>query len=370
MAPLSSDVVPLCIFINDQQKVITRDNINAIIFSSPDADFKQDLSFYYPVWDKSKNNQICIKCKPSLYTYLKIKDNGTVSSAVIQFSGRDFGQYMYYPQIIQKPGNNFFILSTPQTSPYVFNFLTSISQTEISTDRRIVLDSINSNLPFSSDVPVDYYIKNPYYILDSNNIIRRQVLMLDNSIFDIVNIAPKSVNLGQIQLSELEIEVNVLQDDWISFDYDGQELTPDSSVQFNISNTNNSYTNYTRKDNSNWFSGKSYFYDGIQLLVQGQVKITSVKLINGKQVIFTDSITSITIPKTRNSNNDPTILQIYSTQDTLELNFDTSLEKQTVIVDSICDSRITNLIFPVTSNVTTDIQALPIIVFTKYRNLL
>jgi len=371
MAPLSSNVVPLSIFLKESNKTITRGNINAVVFSSPEADFKQDLSFYYPVWNQSRNSQVCIKCKPSLNTYLKINDKSNVVSAVIQFSGRDFGQYMYYPNLTQVKDNNYFEITTPKTSSYIFNFLTSISQDENSSTKRIILDSINSNLPFSSDVADDYYTTHPYYILDSNNVIKREILLVNSDVFPVIGKAPETIQLYKIQLDAGMTEVNVLPDEWTSFYYDDIELIPNSTVQFNLSKSNNNYINHTRQDDSNWFSGKSYFYDRMQLVVQGQVRITNVQLINGKQVIYTDSVSSNTIPNVRNTNNNPTVLQIYSTLDTLELGFDNRLlGKQTVIVDSINDQRITNLSFPITTTSTVSIDALPRIVFTKYRNLL
>lgn len=370
-SPLSAQVIPLVILCRDNQITFTRNDLNSVVFSSPESDFKEDLSFYYPVWNSDKNSQFCIKCKPALYTYVKIGPNSAnVTSVVIQFSGRDFSQYMYYPPINQVSGNYFFELTTPKSSPFIFNTLTAISQDENSNARRIVLDIVNPNLPYSSDVSSSYYTDNPHYVLDSNNVIRRQVKLVNIEDFPFSGKPPSSVYLRQFVTNT---EVNVLEDAYIPFN----SLSPDENTLFSISDTNNYYFNYTRKDGSNWFAGKKYIYNNNMYLVNSQTKIVRVELIEGKQVIWTDSIVNAEIPKTRNTNADPTVIQIYSTTDTLDLGFytssgqvDTEMGIQTVYPVSICDNRITNLGMNIDTSVSRDIGNLPIVKFSKYRNLL
>ena len=124
------------------------DETPKIAFNQPDADFKKNLSFYYPVWDKRENMQKCVMCDPTLITHVKLElASGEIKSAVIQFSNRKFDQYIYYP-----------IANTLEPN-FVFSFFNGISSlpNEISTTRKIYLDEVNPNIRVGD------------YVLDSEN---------------------------------------------------------------------------------------------------------------------------------------------------------------------------------------------------------
>lgn len=372
LVPLSSAVVPIVIQTeikassDSSSKRINRESINAVVFSNPSADFKEDLSFYYPVWDQNKNTQTCIKCKPALYTYVKINQNSQVSSAVIQFSGRDFGQYMYYPQFDFDSSNKY--TTNYNKSPFIFNIMAVISQDTnvISTTRRIILQNPSPNIPYSSDVDSDYYTTNPYYVLDSNNTINRTFSPVQDGTKFPLSGKPSSITLNFIPVDDQNI---LLDDCYIPFTFGGRVLLPNSTQQISLDYTGQKYTNFNILPDSNWFAGKKYFAGQNMILVKSQVRIVSVQLINGKQVIFTDSTTNIPISSTVNSEQDPSIIQIYSENDTLDLGFDQDVNTQQVMPNNITNQRITSLVFPNNVNVIKNIAALPSIIFTKYRNL-
>jgi hypothetical protein len=349
--PLNSIVVPLAIKAGTGN--FSRNSVNTVVFSSPESDYKRDLSFYHPVWDDSINRQICSRCKPSLYTYSKIRE-GKLSSVVIQFSGKDFGQYQYIPKLTSV--QNYFTLSQKS---YSFGFFNYMSTEDTSTSRRIVLEKIDPNLPFSSDVPVGYYTDNPYFVLDGHNVIRRSVQLVT---VDPIHI-PSQINLSLIPISQDYLDVVIPEDKDTDFVFDGKRLTPDSTLTFGLSNTGNTYTNFSRKDNSNIFSGKQYYSSQVQYIVESQVKVVKVELIGGKQVVTTDSMVNNVFTSV------PTVLQFVSQSDTLDITYtgEQTGNGESIIVDGISDSRITslNILNPGTS--TFDIGGLPIISFSKYR---
>jgi hypothetical protein len=382
--PLSSPVVPIVIqtetnkTTNPNSKSIDRESINSVVFSTPVADFKEDLSFYYPVWDQNKNDQTCIKCKPALYTYMKINADSQISSAIIQFSGKDFGQYMYYPQFGIDSTTNVYITNYDE-SPFIFNVLTSISQDVFSSTKRIVLQNPNPNLVYSSDVDSDYYTNNPYYVLDGNNTINRlfypvqQATVNQGTVFPLSG-KPASITLDTVPLQS-GVDQNVLLDDcYVPFTFGSKILQPNTTQELSLDATTQQYANLTSVPDSNWFAGKKYFAGQNMILIKGQTKIISVELINGKQVIYTDSVTNVAINKTSDSDNNATVIQIYSENDTLDLEFDQDMTNQDnitqqVMPDSITDNRITSLVFPQDIGIIKDIEALPAIIFSKYRNL-
>lgn len=378
VTPLSSAVVPIVIQTEAQvdadpsSKRINRQSINSVVFSDPNADFKQDLSFYYPVWSRDKNSQVCIKCKPALYTYVKINQDSQMNSAVIQFSGKDFGQYMYYPQFALDSSNKF--VTNYDKSPFVFNVFSTLSQDSgvVSTTKRIVLQNPNPNLPYSSEVDSDYYTTNPYYILDGNNNINRNFFPVqEGSVFPL-NGRPSPITLDTIPLQDGGDQKILLDDCYIPFVFNGRVLEPNTTQQISLDSTGQRYANFNPFLDSNWFAGKKYFAGQNMILVKSQVRVISVELIAGRQVIFTDSTTNVPIQTTANSDQDPTVIQIYSENDTLDLGFDQDVTDQTtqrVVPNSITGQRITSLVFPTNANIVKSIAALPSIVFTKYRNL-
>ncbi len=373
--PLSSAVVPIVIesearaAADPSSKRINRASINSVVFSNPNSDFKQDLSFYYPVWNQDKNTQTCIKCKPALYTYVKINQDSQINSAVIQFSGKDFGHYMYYPQFsIASATNNF--VTNYSKSPFVFNILSSVSQDSgiVSTTKRIVLQNPNSNIPYSSDVDSDYYTNNPYYVLDGNNTINRTFSPVQDSVFPLSG-KPNPITVDTVPLQSGGDQNILLDDCYIPFTFGGRVLAPNTSQQISLDYTGQKYSNFNVFSDSNWFAGKKYFAGQNMILVKSQVRIVNVELIGGRQVIYTDSNTNVPIQMTATSEQDPTVIQIYSENDTLDLGFDQDVAGQQVMPNSISDQRITSLIFPTNEDVIKNIAALPSIIFTKYRNL-
>jgi hypothetical protein len=360
--PLSALIVPIIITLQNEDidiSALSRNMINSLVFSSPESDFKKDLTFYYPVWEDNKNRQICIKCKPLLISYVKIDSDKNIKSTQIQFSGKDFTQYMYYPSLTAEI-NNYSLASRK----YIFNFFTDI-ENDLSTARRIVLSNINPNIPFTSDVGNSYYTDNPYYLLDSDNILRRRVKfilpsegLLDSSI---------TLSLMKDKLKTNYSETYTLEDRYIPYNYDGSDLPVDGTVSFNLSEWNNIYTNYDTSLDSNFFAGKEYIYKDGKYFIESDVRITKVELLGGKQVITTNSVTSKEFPESLITTgvSGRTILQVYSENDDLSLAF--SFGDGEVSVDGIGQGRVTNLELDTAGDNVYDIANLPRIVFDKYR---
>ncbi len=354
--PLSSVAVGIYKSIDD----VSKEELNPMIFSSANADFKKELSFYYPVWESSKNKQICVKCKPNLVAYTKINEMDgadVIMSAVIQFSGRDFSQYTFYPKL--EKGNNGTFKFTDHR--FCYNVFTSINGNE-STSRRIVLNEINPNIPFTDDLPDDYYADNPYYLLDSSNVLRRSLKLRGDSVPP-----PPSVNVSF--LSDL-VKDNfkrtiVLEDRYLPYQFEGETLSM-KNINFSLSSSKNGYVNYELSENSNLFTGKTYFDEQLELYMVSDVRITKVELINGEQVIWTDAIQGEDFPDNEH------ILQVLSENDDLVLDSSapkgSDVKDPVIIPNAITDGRITELKI-LDRGFGFNIGALPQIKIKKYRNV-
>lgn len=356
--PISSDIVPLSRSVSDS--VMSRSVINAITFSDPGADFKKNLSFYYPVWDDDMNRQTCSLCSPNTITYSKIipfppegGDQNSLFSAVIQFSGMDYGQYMYNPTFSFNTDTHSYTIGNAR---YSFNVFTRINE-GLSTTRKIILSERNQNIPLSSEVEENYYSNNKYTLLDSSNIIRRKIIYLDEG--------PSEVQLSLLEenMADGQYELIALDNKYTSPEYNDMQLKP-AKQTFIMDGSNTFYRNYTKLSESNYFGGKIYYSQGVRLFVESEVSIVSVEM-NGKgeQVINTDSKFEIGF-----SGETDLVLQVISHNDTLEVGYDPKRNEESLYVNGITQGRITD--FQI-SNGGKDlvISDLPDIVLTKYRRV-
>lgn len=366
--PLSSNIVILARTVDES--ILTRDIISAVTFSSPDADFKKNLSFYYPVWNEDENKQICTKCSPNTITYNKVipeirDQNGplqrnVLQSSVIQFSGQDYKQYTYYPLLtLTEGGKNYSLTSTR----FCFNFFTTINSS-ISNTRRIVLNEPNPNLPLSDEVDQNYYTDNKYYLLDNNNVIRRRLkFILPSSATGV----PSSVNLSFLtdKLADGYYETIIYDDKYIPYEFNGVTLAiPSPTLDFVLDGSNSYYYNTTIQTGSNYFTGKVYYYQDIQFYIESEVTITEVTLNEkGQQVITTDSVSESFFSGSE------TTLQILSENDTLDVAYRPLNGVESLYVNRITQGRITD--FTISNGGTGNIiDASPEIVLTKYRKLI
>jgi len=362
--PLSSDIIPLSRTVDSD--ILTRDVINAISFSDPDADFKKNLSFYYPVWNTDMNQQVCSLCTPNTITYSKIIPLSPVNSlrdslfsAVIQFSGIDYSQYMYSPILTFNPSNNYVV----GRNSYTFNIFTGINE-NLSTTRRIVLTERNPNIPLSSEVEDNYYVENKYTLLDSSNIIRRKIKF----VLPANGLPPQDI----VNLSLLEENMSIGQHELIMLDnrfppyiYNDTILNlPTSKQSFLLDGSNTFYRNYSKLTESNYFGGKIYYYQDIQLFVESDVSIVSVELNGqGEQVIITDSKYNVGF-----SGETDIILQVISHNDTLDVDYKPKVDTESLYVNGITQGRITDFRIA-DGGKDFFISNLPNIVLTKYRRV-
>lgn len=54
---------------------------------------KTKTTLYYPVWNPNKYDIDCMRLKPALYSYA-IVNNGSLSSIIVEYSGKDFSKYI------------------------------------------------------------------------------------------------------------------------------------------------------------------------------------------------------------------------------------------------------------------------------------
>jgi hypothetical protein len=99
--------------------------------TSSNVPFRVPMSMYYPVWNPALYQEDCIRCKPLLMAYPEISTTeNTLDNIIIQFSGKDFGNYEYNAK-----SDNYCYVTTSKLDP----------QSE-QTTQRIVLDSPNPNV--------------------------------------------------------------------------------------------------------------------------------------------------------------------------------------------------------------------------------
>ena len=352
----------------------TKGKLNPVIFSSPDADFKKELSFYYPVWDEEKNRQICVQCKPNLITYTKIapkgefRDTNRLESVVIQYSGKDFSQYVIYPTLTKNSQTGWKWLIQDGGLKYAYSVFSTIDG-EASSTRRIVLNDINPNIPLSSDVPDDYYTNNPYYLVDSYGALRKRFRMIDN------DNPPSSID-PVILKKKLQLNyeaTNVLEDRFVPYTFQGEVLEPTPST-FVYDRNSDTYVNNTL-NLENYFMGKTYYHEDKQLYLNSDVRITRVEIVNGQQVIFTNSIQGENFPA-ESLGGLEIVLQVVSEKDTLQFRFETSPDRYSnisVFPSAITKGRVTDIDFIRTGsayqNETFVITNVPRLVISKYRNV-
>ena len=130
-------------------------------YYSPQAPFKIPTSMYYPVWNPVLYQQECIRCKPLLLTYPELDVSKNLSNVIIQFSGKDFGNYEYNAD--PGAGNNKYCYVT--TSEINFNNTQDI----VNTTQRIMLKEPNLDVNIG-DYVLDSTLQMPYNIFSEGNL--------------------------------------------------------------------------------------------------------------------------------------------------------------------------------------------------------
>ena len=102
-------------------------------FSLPNIPYKIPVSMYYPIWNPVSYQQECVRCKPLLLAFPELNEVNKISSVIIQFSGKDFGNYEY-----DFKSKNFCYV-TP-------SFLDFDNSQGINTTQRIFLEEPNPNI--------------------------------------------------------------------------------------------------------------------------------------------------------------------------------------------------------------------------------
>lgn len=125
-------------------------------FDSISAPYKIPMSMYYPVWNKALGQQECVRCKPIFIAHSVINFLDKLENVIIQFSGKDFGNYQYNAR------DDMYCYVT--TSKAKFD---NINKADI-TSRRIVLQEPNPNIQVG-DYVLDSTLQLPFQISPSKD---------------------------------------------------------------------------------------------------------------------------------------------------------------------------------------------------------
>lgn len=125
-------------------------------FDSISAPYKIPMSMYYPVWNKALGQQECVRCKPIFIAHSVINFLDKLENVIIQFSGKDFGNYQYNAR------DDMYCYVT--TSKAKFD---NINKADI-TSRRIVLQEPNLNIE-KGDYVLDSTLQLPFQIYTSKD---------------------------------------------------------------------------------------------------------------------------------------------------------------------------------------------------------
>ena len=359
--PLASPVIPLREKLSDLAVEDIQKIKNSVSFSFNDADFKKQLSFYYPVWNSEVNNQVCVRCRPYLQIYPKLSggETGKITNAVIQFSGKDFGQYCFYPVLDEK--NN----DSPR---FVFNFFTKLNVKK-STTKRLFFDTPNPNIPVRDEI---FYRENPYYILDSYNVLEKKLVELSPP----EKIPESRIRVGLISQSSL-VKENYLQTNMVEekddiFVFEERPLPPMENVEFYFDEAKNYYTNDYVGKNLNYFSGKEYIFVKDENIhkysIYGRIRIKRVDIVEGNMIVTTNSSRVRNFISETGEENPDIVFQIVSEKDSLDLKIG-SEKADFLKVSGITDKRVTDI--KVEENKTENsLPGIGIISVERYRDLL
>lgn len=269
---------------------------NSYLFS-PNANFRQKYSMYYPVFNEAYFRQECVYCSPSLQAFTNINDSGVLTGVNIQFCGKEFSHYAY--------GN----INSNWGYNQVSFALTAINN--ISNCSCLVLNEAIPGLQ-----PGDY-------IIDEKG-------FFDKTMF----INKGSQITGPFIIKDVSSNQWVADDIYNPYKLNNRVFSPPNNFTFNPNSVNGV---------QNLFFGKAYYHqDGNQCFISPSIQV--VKISSDGKTIYTDSPSVQNIPP-------KTVLQFISSSNNLELSVIEDIEsvnqgvqtKATIEVGSITQGRITSL---------------------------
>lgn len=298
---------------NYSSNVNTISQFNKQVFSSTTANFKQKNSMYYPVWNEDNFKQECVFCSPSLYAIPIISQGGRIAGVDIQFSGKDFYQYIKDVDGYLAPGEYISYL-------YTMYSLTSTVKTQTSTTAMIYLQNPNIDI-----LPGDY-------IIDASGVFA-------------VNIYDSNGNKYTGSTAAFNTFENVFSS---NINNARPALLPN-----HLTTSSYNTINLNPQNNTNLFAGKCYYNTpgDLYYVVVPTVQVSSV--LQSGSVIMTSTSLIKSIPKN-------TLLQIIRPNQTLGIGIQGDIDaiSQTtayanqsvysgaeaeIVVSEITDGRITNI---------------------------
>jgi len=274
------------------------------------ANFKQDFSMYYPVFNKDYFQQECVYCSPSLNAITFINSSGKLKGIDIQFSGQDYFHYGYG--------------TISGTSNY---YQTYFGLTSLNNESNCI--SIQLDQPISGLQVGDYIIdqggkfEKTMVSEDTGNSLNKEFYMYD---FKIIN------------------SVDTPDDVYSPYKLNGRLFPPNGGTGENYSfKFNSSQLNFIQ----NVYFGKIYYEKNDTTFkinyIRPSIRIT--KISSDGKIIFTDSTNLISLdPKS--------IIQFISARNTLNIGVD--LDPNAILnsggaggaivaIESITQGRITSI---------------------------
>ena len=245
------------------------------------SSFKIPMSMYYPVWNPATYQQECIRCKPSLIAYPELGLSDNIDNVVIQYSGKDFGNYEYNKKL-----NKFSYTSISELFPN--------TQRNENTTRTLYLSEPNLDIEIG-DFIMDSCLNLPIEIFYDKG--------LDGSNDDITKMNSNLIVKNKLFFTQsVKYSYGIEESQYSNIVIDDKELVSSANLTINISDQNNLKIKFINKDiisdiNSyeNYFFGKLYQSTTIQntsnnsngFYIIPTVKIT--KLSKDRKVVETDA---------------------------------------------------------------------------------
>lgn len=254
-------------------------------FYSPESPFKIPMSMYYPVWNPVLFQQECVRCKPSLISYPQLTEEGKISNVIIQFCGKDFGNYEYNIN-----NNTFCYVSTSNLD------FDNPEKTEI-TSQRLVLKEPNTNV-MVGDYVLDCGLQLPYNVVPSSSTIDNTVTYSYLKILPQIFPSSKSITdyknvFQEIHDGEFPISFGSEESTSENFSFNNQKLYPSNGVSV-IYNTKSSSWEATVNKDYNYFFGKKY---------QSSDEYNS-KMVSGNNGVYTEGFYFVPLQKVTNISED------------------------------------------------------------------
>lgn len=220
-------------------------------YAAPEMPFKMPLSMYYPVWNPVLYRQECIRCKPLLITYPQIGVFNNIVSVIIQFSGKDFGNYQK-----NKRDGGYCYVSTSE-----IQFDTPDSSTI--TSQRIVLKEPNYDV-MVGDYVLDSTLKMPLDIVVEGNPTSSSNLQIVPRIFPSSSTVTQSkqsfIDTGNtLDISNINFSYGLESSDNENFIYQDEIKIANQKINLVNGNSSTQWKIDTGVSGSNnYFFGKKY----------------------------------------------------------------------------------------------------------------